>query len=1442
MKRWTNRLAGMLFGAALLGGVMTSCLDDDFPTAGANAPGLLTRTGELTGDGSGLVQQEDGYWKATRRVPLVGVGRVVNNLAESLVSLGTYDKAKEDSVMEEMNHVVDTDLSNTYSPTSVLGTNVALNQIVSVLDLNYDYAGGQKAGFILKNVNNGVLSLDVLKGLWVDTYLNGVATGEHVEFSSASSLVDLGLGNITGGSATPVYTIETTFEKPFDEVRLGIAGVNVTLAQVSGVEVMYAYVGENPMIPAVNGGDALSTSYFKNKVSAPYGVDWCLHAEGIRNTLIDANTDNGIGISILDGLFQPRMTVDFGRTIPAGTEVGFYVTSGHLLDIGVDATTVVTTYNDEMQQESYSQTGVVELTLGGGGSTIFSLVTTKECDRVRIDFNGLNLDIGAQCVHYAFVREPTAIDVSSYFSFPNATVCTPSYRFADPEVGTVTYSVVSCPSNVERDSVKILTNEQTNGRGNVLTGMNVAGKYVIKAVYEYNGFVSEQVATITRVVKPKTNCNTPLTNSPGATPETAEYEAYQPEGFKGVIIGATGKKGDLSSVVNSNIDDSITCTDNGLNLIENAGLIGVRKKDGPIHTKGTKVRTGFVVNNKSHVLGLDVLRFMRIRLLNNGSEVQSNLADENNGISLSLVGESAGQVRLSIETNQEFDALELYSTGALTLNLGDEVTVYYAFIESADQDCGNPGEECMELLTNANYGAKASFSLKGLLSVTNQVQGLGFIVDNDMETYSTITVPVNLANAATIDVTFNTIKANQEVGFVLSDIPGLADVDLVKIVQVKAFYNDEFVGGSTDGTGADLKLFGSGDKKYFGITPGKDFNRLQLVTGEVLGVLSTYHVNGIYLKPDHDGDGVMDCVTDYASTEIVDLKVIPEDICLGDGVEFDVSGGVEGVTYTLKYYNQKGNTTDVIDSMEVQINETGGLKFLDPEAFHRLRPGEYYISVVHGDYELNRRAMLTIHPNETKWTGKKSNKWNDWENWTEGTPWECTNVFIPKSATYPNLCESDPGNGLCCNNIHFAPGAELVGQHLLNYVGSVFIDTKITAGKYQLMSVPLQGMVTGDMFVASNVASWEAWRAKKENGLHDRYFRLIDDDGNNKELSNYMEQRNNPFVFQRFWSKEVSNKSLTRASTTDPAIIQVNDWSRSFNAVGTPYALGQGFAMRLDGSGEYTFHFPKKHNAYFYYDKTGTTKLATDQALREGTIGRFILTGLEGGIVLTRMNSSGEYFLFGNPLMSHINIKKFLDVNKNVDEVKVYNGQEYVSLNNDNVSEYAQIAPMQAVFLKIAGHGLSTKVYLTQEMMEQGNGKGTLVRSMAGQLKLLATADGHTASCVMARSAKADDGYDGREDAPLLVESEEGAGVAVFTVAGGRALTVQQFRAATRIPVGFYMRRTGDVTLAFGAAKGLWQDWRLTDRQTGKSYPIGGKVTLRNVSTGTGRFYLEKAN
>ena len=315
IKKWTNSLWSMLLGVTLLGGTLVSCQDDEFPSMGATAMNAFTRSDGVMGDDNGLVQQDDGYWKATRRVPLVGTGRVINNISNTFVDLGSYE-SQADEYEQAANNLVDYDLVNTtFSPTNILGGDIALNQIVSILDLNYDYAGGQKAGFVIKNTKSGLLDAKVLTGLWLDTYLNGEATGEHIAYTEATNLVDLGLGNIAGGNGLSVYTIEGTFSKPFDEIRLGASGIQLSVIQ--DIEIMYAYVGENPMIPAVNNGDALSTAYFNNKVTTPKGVSWAGGYQDVSlGKLIDGDLDNGITIKLVSGVFQPRMTVDFGRKIP----------------------------------------------------------------------------------------------------------------------------------------------------------------------------------------------------------------------------------------------------------------------------------------------------------------------------------------------------------------------------------------------------------------------------------------------------------------------------------------------------------------------------------------------------------------------------------------------------------------------------------------------------------------------------------------------------------------------------------------------------------------------------------------------------------------------------------------------------------------------------------------------------------------------------------------------------------------------------------------------------------------------------------------------------------------------------------------------------------------------------------------------------------------------
>lgn len=167
-------LSWMMFALLFLG--VNSCNDDDLFFGDGS---ILSSKQQNNSGSSHLVLQEDGYWRATERVPLVGQGRVVDNVATSLVSVG--------DIGMNTNALIDTDLDNCFEQKELVGANVALNQIVSIRDLNYVYAGGQKAGFLCKNLGSSVLELDVLNGFWIDTYLKGERQ-EHKIFIQVSQV------------------------------------------------------------------------------------------------------------------------------------------------------------------------------------------------------------------------------------------------------------------------------------------------------------------------------------------------------------------------------------------------------------------------------------------------------------------------------------------------------------------------------------------------------------------------------------------------------------------------------------------------------------------------------------------------------------------------------------------------------------------------------------------------------------------------------------------------------------------------------------------------------------------------------------------------------------------------------------------------------------------------------------------------------------------------------------------------------------------------------------------------------------------------------------------------------------------------------------------------------------------------------------------------------
>lgn len=1443
-KKWQSRLSAALLCALLFTVFFPSCKDEDL------VPSMYSRAEISKTDGTGattagLVQQEDGYWIATRRIPLVGVGRIVDNLSGALVSVGPMGNNAP--------NLVDTDLTNTFSASGIIDAQLLTNQIASIRDLNYIYAG-QKAGFVCRSENSSVLSLSVIQGFWLDTYLKGEKQESFV-FTKAADVLDLGLGNIAGGSnkSNNVFTVEHDFELPFDEVRIGLNGITADIA--GKLEIYYAFVGENPMIPAVNDGN----SYFDNNVSYEKWEPWTAYQDVSLKKLIDSDITNGIVIDPISQLFQPHVTVDFGRVVPAGTEVGFYVSSGTVLELGVGATIDVRTFLDADQdgeydydkdeQENYSYTQIVGLSLLGGDKTIFSMVTTKECSRVQLGFYGVTVNLGGKQIHYAFIREPDVVDASSYFTMANATVYTPNYRFALPEKGSVKFELIDSPNRAEAI---------IESGSNILKNMNIAGNYLVRGTYEdENGNIAVQEAVITRVVKKQNYCNNPLVNN---DEHPNRFEAYQPEGFNGITIGGGSLEGTLDRVVDNNLDNFIQYNDVKISLIQNKSIIGVKTIDGStINPEKKPVRVGFIVNQQAPFLGANVLNFARIKLYLKGDEVFKGLVDDNNGVSLSLAGFDGNLARLSIDTNLDFDQIELYQTGLADVSLGETMQVYYAFCENATNDCGYPGEECMQLITNANYAANVTVETAGLASVIPVYMNLGNAVDGDINTYATFVNVVDAADAFQIVGKFNTIAPNQEVGFIISSTTGLTTAGLISVLQIKAYKDGNEVASTTGGGGLGLKLVGNGDRFYASLTPDEEFNELRLILGSGLGVATNFQINGLYIRPDLDNDGVMDCVEDDLSTEITDLTVLTKDICQGGTTDIQVDGGEEGVTYTLKFYDDNNIVSE--QSANVTINGSGLLDFEIPNFISTLKPAEYRISVYHGEQEvLNRIGILTVHPTETTWTGKESATWDEWGNWSNGIPWGCTNVILPSSVSrYPVLTAylSARDKLHCCNNIHFEKNAELIGQHYLDY-SQAQVDMELKGGDYHLLSIPMQGVVTGDMFVLEDINrnSWNEWRTNiDENGFHSNYFQAINDVAADIASGKYEEHRINPFIFQRFWSKTVSNTTLSRAlNTADPVInnvdITITDWSRTFNAVTTNYTLGQGFAVRAGNQGDnsaYDFHFPKEQTLYHYYNSSGVYTGVEEAIQRDGVFGRLMVDYEDMPLTITlERENSGRLFLFGNPFMAHINIKKFLEVNKNVSGIKAYRyiendkGYNYEYITASNVSPDAQIAPMEAVFIEVNENSSSTQcsIQLTDKMLEQGNSVSTTAAA-PNQLRLTATSRGRSASCVVVPSSVASDDYDAREDATLLVGSEEGSGVAVYTVAGGKALSIQRMNRLKRIPVGFYLKEEGSVSLSFDPQGDAWQGWTLVDSQTGKRYPLDSEISLGTVKSGAGRFYLE---
>ena len=1430
-KKWSASVP--LFLAALLTVVFYSCRDEDLLPSVQSFEQGGTRAEAASTSGLDVVQDATGAtYKPNCRVPLVGEGRVINQITKNLVGV----LSNSDNKLE---YLVDKNLDNSVSLKGLAEVNAGL-PILSVKDVNrvyYDSSNGIKVGFLYK-APGGLLSLNVLQGFWVKTYLKGKEQDGSSTSGSGDKfqLLNLNLLNVSGG----LSEISFTTTKPFDEVRIGCASISVEV--LSGLEFYYAFVGENPKKIA-----AKEHEYPDAKQERPSTNITDL----LGRNLVDSDISNGPTCELLSGLVGGGLTcrVDFGATIPVGSEVGYYTTGGGLASISLGATKL-NAYDtgDNNPQSINTESGIGVSALVGGAREFSMILTKKDTRRLELDLpSGINL-LSAVKVHYAYSRDPVEIDVSSYFTIGNDTISTDYYNLPTPSEGTVIYSLISWPSGATSPSIS----------GNHMTGMTVNGDYVVKAVYtREEKETSWSYAVIHRNKKEAVaGCNTMMINTSG---NEGQYTVVESSGSQG-CISLFNKINNRQNLVDGDYTNYAEAT-NVLSLIQFGSLAGVHSSQ-DIAPQGGKTRVGFVMQTNNQLLGADVLKFFFIRLYKDGEEVFSGLTAENDAVGVGLVGNDGSKLRFYVETDRTFDQVELWTAGLLNVNL-NTFRLYYAFYEPVTcEEYAGTSEACMEMITAQKHGATINYAetkSSSVASVGATTNNLSYVIDNSQQTAASIVAGVSLISRSTVAVKFNSIRGGQPLGAILRTPGYVLNASVLQNVTIAAYNGGQAVASESTSSGlASIEVISDAGLAYMEVTPLQDYNEVRISFPSLADALETVWLSGFYIRPDANGNGIPDCAEELEVQGEIDIvyRGITEHVCVDETtylgnvrISVDAKPELLGTELTFTCYPYNGNGQKIEQEAALQQDNNGYF---------------FELSLPVGDYSISGLSTYNglraqVHPLKTTWKRNASDTdWNNWNNWTDGSPWGCTNVVIPAGATrYPNLNAWGSVDkfygGNYCANIHFEPGAAVLNTQYLEY-DCAYVEMEVQSGMYHMISTPLHGMVTGDMFVSPEMPA---------------YFTPLNG-------ATYREVRHNPVVRQKMYSRAVT----TATSGTNGTVAATVDWSRTFNAVAQPYEQAQGIKMMVgnDWGTSYRLRFPKAYTEYNYYTLSGGW--VKKETLPEGARnmnGKFAYevigfnpenAGSSFTFELRNEEQGATYFVAGNPFMSYLDIKTFLTENKQsvqairiIDSENIFGGEEGLvrislgengDLSFDVAGEQSNtIAPLQAFYVEVSGDYASDNVNITytSNMFVQPSAS-TATRSSrsasvptAGEMKISAVSGNSVSSCSLLHSAGASDAYNAKEDIVSLIDEDFMPKVKVYTVADKRALDIQKMSNATRVGLGFMVKdgsQQTEFTLDYGSN---WKGWTLVDKQTGKRYLLDGTSLTVNagaMKSNDGRFYLVK--
>lgn len=821
------------------------------------------------------------------RRALVGPGCTVNSVGDGVKVL---------SGVKNLQNICNDDLDDYAEFIGLADAAVAGAPVFSVKDNQHYYAGGMEAGFtICANSKSGLLSLDLASFFKIQFLKDGEEVGGLCDIENAKNVTGIGLSLITiPGSDLITKSFIAKAPGDFDEIKLVRLGV--VADALATFNVKYAFVGSAREYTITNNKENGISKYatdfgrreikLETKENSPSGI----HPINGDNVINEDLKDSYDLIYNLLLVATPRpITVvskpsDNKETFPAGTEVGFKYNSKSLLSVDVAGAVLITLYDKDGNKVggpynvslSVLKLGLLEFN-DGVEAVVKSPVPFSSA---KIELQGLKvLKLGAETVNYAFVR--MAPDLATHHCPIEATAshnvcgCENEYQLQHSDkVSNITWSIVSQP-----DDSNISLDAQTG----MVTNIYVPGDYTFKATATADGCTETTTIHYAPYYNSAEHGVTLLVNNKN---EADKYALSDKKG--GSLIQIFGGTENANAILTSDLTDFVS-TKPGVKIANNTGIVGVKSVDGSNLAKNVAtdhaMKVGFVVSSTATGLSAKALELYNIQLLKNGNKVYGDATTHWNGISAGLIGSEKtekGRLSIDVPAGTDFDEIVLYSSGVLSANL-DKLNVYYAYVS----------DETMEnAANNALYGAEvvsvdntdasidlANTNFVNIVSIGSGLTNISNLIDNDMNTYMTFPLGVEL-NGAAVMVNVGKIvnqqqnagkateeeqsKQGQKIVLATNQLTLGLGVDLIKVLKVTTYLDDKQQEELTDWKVLGADVIGTGGKGYVSLVTTMPFNKLKIEQINPVKAANTLQIGGIALTSNINEDGTStDCPEEF---------------------------------------------------------------------------------------------------------------------------------------------------------------------------------------------------------------------------------------------------------------------------------------------------------------------------------------------------------------------------------------------------------------------------------------------------------------------------------------------------------------------------------------------------------------------------------------------------